>query len=59
MPEQVVEDTILAALNVDFQKNGTLRWQTAERIFDGRAVVLVIAPDSLPEMNFISPEKNR
>src|ERR1700733_14495992 len=57
MPEHVVEDWILAALNVDFYKNRTPRRQTAERVFDGRAVVPVVAPDSLPEMNFISSEK--
>ena len=57
MPEHVVEDSILAALNVDFHKNTALCRQTPERIVDGRAVVLVVAPDSLPEMNFISPEK--
>ena len=57
MPEHVVEDTILASLNVDFHKNRTPRRQTAERIVDGRAVVLVVAPNSLPKMNFISPEK--
>ena len=57
MPEHVVEDTILAALDVDFHKNGALRRQTAERVFDGRAVILVVAPDPLFEMDLISPEK--
>jgi hypothetical protein len=57
MPEQVVEDSILASFNVDFHKNRALRRQTAERVFDGRTVVLVVAPDPLFEMEFISPKK--
>ena len=57
MPEHVVEDSILAALNVDFYKNPARCRQTAERVFDGCAVVLVVTPDPLPEMNFISPEE--
>src|SRR5580658_7834256 len=57
MPDHVVEDSILAALNVNFHKNGKPRRQTAECVFDGRTVVLFVAPDSLPEMDFISPEE--
>src|SRR6185312_3623829 len=57
MSEQVVKDSILAAFNVDFYKNTALCRQAVERIVDGRAVVLVITPDSLPEMNCISVEK--
>ena len=57
MPEQVVKDVILASFNVHFHKDGAFRGQATEGIFDGRAVVLIVAPNPLLEMGSFRAEK--
>jgi len=57
MPEQIVEDEIFTSFNVHFHKHGAFRRQAPEDIFYGRAVVLVVPPDSLFEMNSVCPKK--
>lgn len=57
MPEQIVKDEILTPFNVHLHKNGASRWQTAEDIINGRAVVLVVGPNSLFEVRSIGVEK--